>query len=163
MERIYSLFFIYIGIGEIASSAVMTWQKSKRKNKIRMAKIGKENYETFPYSAIVALNNRCTGALISCKHILTAAECVHNSEIVELNVSLFSKDGNVKLLKVKKIFIPIGSIENTDNPAELHNNFYAVLELNEELNREWMEFGVNNVDTGTVIQALGFPSSTQDY
>ena len=39
----------------------------------------------------------------------------------------------------------------------------AVLELNEELNREWMEFGVNNVNTGTVIQALGFPSSTQDY
>ena len=109
MERIYFLFIIYIGNSGNCKLGSNDLQKSKIKNKIRMSKIGKENYETFPYSAIVALNTRCTGALISCKHILTAAECVHNSERnVDLKVSLLSKDGYVKLLDVKKPLFRMG-------------------------------------------------------
>ena len=54
MERIYFL-FIYIALVRIVNSSLMIWQKSKIENKIRMSKIGKENYETFPYSAIVFL------------------------------------------------------------------------------------------------------------
>ena len=79
MENFFCL-FIYIGIVKIVSSSVMIWQKSKDKNKIRMSKIEKENYEKFPCSAIVYFNNGCTGTLISCKHILTGAHCVHNGE-----------------------------------------------------------------------------------
>ena len=162
MERIYCL-FIYMGIVEITSSAVMIWQESKMENKIRMSKIGKENYETFPYSAIVYLNNGCTGTLISCKHILTGAHCVHNGETnKDVEVGLLSKDGNLKLLDVKKVFVPSGWKKNHDKEV-LHNNDYAVVELKEEHNREWMEFGVNDAVTGTFIQSLSFPSSTQDY
>ena len=62
-----------------------------------------------------------------------------------------------------KVFIPSGGKKDHDNPALFHNKDYAVLELKEEHDREWMEFGVNDADTGTVLQALGFPSSTQEY
>ena len=162
MEKIYCL-FIFIGIVEIGSSSVMIRQKNKIESNIRMSKIGKENHETFPYSAIVYFNNGCTGTLISCKHILTGAHCVHNGETNEdVEVSLLSKDGKVKLLDVKKIFVPSGWKKNHDREI-LHNNDYAVVELKEEHNREWMEFGANDADTGTVIQSLAFPISTQDY
>ena len=62
-----------------------------------------------------------------------------------------------------KVFIPSGGKKDHDNPALFYNKDYAVLELKEQHDREWMEFGVNDADTGTVVQALGYPSSTQDY
>ena len=88
---------------------------------------------------------------------------MHNGETNEdVEVGLLSKDGNVKLLDVKKVFVPGGWKKNR-NREVLHNNNYAVLELKEEHNREWTEFGVNNAETGTVTQSLRFPSPTQDY
>ena len=112
--KIYCL-FIFIGLAEIASSSVMIWQKSKIENKIRISKIGKENHETFSYSAIVYFNNGCTGTLISCKCILRVAHCVHNGEINEdVEVALLSKGGNVKCLDVEKVFVPSGWKKNHD-------------------------------------------------
>ena len=61
---------------------------------------------------------------------------MHNEETNEdVEVGLLSKDGNVKLLDVKKVFVPSGWKKNR-NKEVLHNNDYAVLELKEEHNRE---------------------------
>ena len=85
---------------------------------------------------------------------------MHNGETnVDVEVGFLSKDGNVKWLDVKKVFVPSGWKKNHDKEV-VHNNDYAVVELKEEHNRE---FGVNDAGTGTVIQSLAFPSSTQDY
>ena len=76
-------------------------------------------------------------------------------------MGLSSKDGNVKLLDVKKVFVPSGWKKSHDR--EVLNNDYAVVKLNEEHNREWMEFGANDADTWAVIQSLAFPISAEDY
>ena len=63
---------------------------------------------------------------------------MHNGETNEaVEVALLSKGGNVKLLDVKKVFVPSGWKKSHDREV-LNNNDYADVKLKEEHNREWM-------------------------
>ena len=64
-----------------------------------------KNNKYFPYEAIALLNNGCSGTLISCKHILTAAHCMHVGEKnVDVEAGLVDTYGIVKWVDVKRVF-----------------------------------------------------------
>ena len=76
MKRIFAALLFYVEILKVANAAVMTSRRTRRN--IRDFTVPKNN-KYFPYSAIAFLNG-CSGTLISCKHILTAAHCMHDGE-----------------------------------------------------------------------------------
>ena len=77
MKRIFAALLSYVETLKVANAAVMT--SLRRIRNIRDFTVPKNN-KYFPYSAIAFLNNGCSGTLISCKHILTAAHCMHDGE-----------------------------------------------------------------------------------
>ena len=76
MERVLAAFSVYIGILEVANPSMMTFLHKRIRKNMRDFTLLKSNYEYFPSSAIVLLNNKCSGTLISCKHVPTAAHCI---------------------------------------------------------------------------------------
>ena len=94
MKRIFAALLFYIETLKVANAAVITSRRTRRN--IRDFTVPKNN-KYFPYSAIALLNNGCSGTLISCKHILTAAHCMHDDEkSVDVEAGLVDTDGIVK-------------------------------------------------------------------
>ena len=160
MERIFAALLFYIERLKVANAIVITSRRTRRN--IRDLTVPKNKY--FPYSAIALLNNGCSGILISCKHILTAADCMHRGEKnVDVEAGLVDTAGIVKWVDVKRVFIPRRWKEN-HKKERLKKNDYAIIELKEaQKTREWMEYGENDADIGTLLQAVGFKNSAQEY
>ena len=96
MKIIFAALLFYIETLKVANAAVIT---SRRTDNFTVPK----NNKYFPYSAIALLNNGCSGTLISCKHILTAAHCMHDDEkSVDVEAGLVDTDGIVKWIDVNE-------------------------------------------------------------
>ena len=61
---------------------------------------------------------------------------------------------------MKKVFVPGKWKKNQEDGVHKHD--YAIIELKQEHDREWMEVSVSNITLGTIVQLLGFPSSLQE-
>ena len=61
---------------------------------------------------------------------------------------------------MKKVFVP--AVWNKNQEWSAHKHDYAIIELKQEHDREWMKFGVSNITIGTIVQLLGFPISIQE-
>ncbi|XP_041453078.1 serine protease 23-like [Lytechinus variegatus] len=144
--------------------------------------ITKEFSKIFPFSAAVQLSTGCSGVLIGPRHVLTAAECIHNGKRYRgnsknLRVGLIrtgnrttsgrspsrnpKRNANLLWYKVEQLYIPDGWV--SPNLMEQPDTFnYAVLELNKDHRQNCMEVGVSSNLNTNRMQRIHY-SSFDDY
>lgn len=157
---------IYVlgGGGGSASSG-----KSRRKRQIygydsRFSIFGKDFLLNYPFSTSVKLSTGCTGTLVSEKHVLTAAHCIHDGKTYvkgtqKLRVGFLKpkvKDGRgannssaavpekmkFQWIRVKRTHVPKGWIKGNANDIGMDYD-YALLELKKLHKRKFMKIGVS--------------------
>lgn len=154
---------------DVLTDAVPASQKQRSRQRRSISVFGADQrlrihsqyVEQYPFSAVVRLENGCTGTLIWHQHVLTAAHCVHNHShyeppVEKMRVGFLNGDGSFDWVRVSEVHVPPSWLKNKS--LKYFNHDYAVIKLAQPHQRKWLPFGAPKVREERLIQFAGYPS-----